>query len=147
MPSEIRRIMQSGKGLPRKRLIACFLHIILWPILLIPRIFWPWRRARPLADGSRALFIRIDGIGDLVMTSSIFPALRRKFPGVRINVLTSNQAIPIAELLVAAGGSTGCRRCRWWDEVFEISRVWRDSCVPRNMRSPLTCAATCGISC
>ena len=46
MLKEIRRIMRSAKASPRNRLIACILHVLLWPILLIPRLFWPRRSFR-----------------------------------------------------------------------------------------------------
>jgi lipopolysaccharide heptosyltransferase II len=90
--------MRHAKGSSRKRMLVCFLHIALWPILLIPRIFFPRRRHGAV---SRILLIRIDGIGDLVMSSAIFPSLRRHFPNARIDLLTSDSAQQVAELMVA----------------------------------------------
>jgi hypothetical protein len=87
MLKEIRWIARSGKGSPRNRLIACILHVVLWPILLIPRLFWP-RGARG-REVARILLIRVDGIGDLAMSSAIFPSLRRQFPNAQIDLLTS----------------------------------------------------------
>jgi heptosyltransferase-2 len=105
MLAEIRRIIRTGKGGHRKRMVASALHAIGWPIFLLPRLFWPPRKVQqgPLPDDARVLLIRVDGIGDLAMTSMIFPALRRRFPRGCIELLTSSAAKPIAELLVAAG--------------------------------------------
>lgn len=96
----MRRIRRYGKGAPRKRLAVALLHFALWPVLLLPRLFWPRRKPGEI---SRILLIRIDGIGDLAMSRAIFPALRQRFPDARIDLLTSSAAKPIAELLVLAG--------------------------------------------
>jgi heptosyltransferase-2 len=114
MLKEIRRIMRSAKASPRNRLLACFLHVVLWPILLLPRLFWPrGLRGRPIA---RILLIRIDGIGDLAMSSAIFPSLRRQFPNAQIDLLTSENARPIAELFVAE---------KWLDNIWRMPLLGR----------------------
>jgi heptosyltransferase-2 len=118
MLKEIRRIMRSAKASPRNRLIACILHVLLWPILLIPRLFWP-RRSRAAAAAaapSRILLIRVDGIGDLAMSSAIFPSLRRQFPTAQIDLLTSENARPIADLFVAE---------KWLDNVWRLPLLGR----------------------
>lgn len=94
-------IWKNGKGQARKRLVAGMLHIAFWPILLIPRLFWPKRR-RP-QNISRIMLIRMDGIGDLAMSAAIFPALRHHFPHAQIDLLTSKEAHGIAEFFLRAG--------------------------------------------
>jgi lipopolysaccharide heptosyltransferase II len=97
---EMARIRRWGKGARGKRLAVAIIHLTLWPVLLIPRLFWPRRKGAAL---SRILLIRVDGIGDLAMSLAIFPALRRRFPNAQIDLLTSSAARPIAEMLVGAG--------------------------------------------
>src|SRR4051794_36702507 len=116
MPSAIRRIMQSGKGTRAKRLVVCILHVILWPILLIPRLFWPRRALQAVPDSPRILLIRIDGIGDLTMSATIFPALRRRFPGGTVDLLTSEVATPIGQMLLDA---------KWIDSLFTMPLLHR----------------------
>lgn len=108
--------MQWGKGARRKRIAAAVLHVVLWPLLLIPRCFWPWRGKGAISSGSRILLIRMDGIGDLAMSSAALSALRRQYPGARIDLLTSHVATPIAELLVQAG---------WINHVFTMPLAGR----------------------
>jgi lipopolysaccharide heptosyltransferase II len=103
MFDEIKRIMRTSKGSPRNRPIAAFLHVALWPILLIPRLFWPRRRSKTLPACPKILLIRIDGIGDLAMSSGSVSALRKKFPDAQIDLLTSDAAKPVGQMLAAAG--------------------------------------------
>src|SRR5436305_1647873 len=105
MIGEVRRIARVGKGSRRNRRFVSALHVALWPMLLVPRLFWPPRRRRrelrelrELREFSKILLIRVDGIGDLAMSAAVFPSLRRRFPGARIDLLTSGDARPIADL-------------------------------------------------
>jgi lipopolysaccharide heptosyltransferase II len=116
MPSGFQRIMQSGKGTRAKRLVVCVLHVVLWPILLIPRMFWPRRSLQAVPDSPRILLIRIDGIGDLTMSATIFPALRRRFPGGTVDLLTSEVATPIGQMLLDA---------KWIDSLFTMPLLHR----------------------
>jgi lipopolysaccharide heptosyltransferase II len=116
MPSELRRIMQVGKGTRAKRIVVCVLHVLLWPILLIPRMFWPRRSLNTVPDAPRILLIRIDGIGDLTMSATIFPGLRRRFPGGKVDLLTSEVATPIGQLLLKAN---------WIDSLFTLPLLHR----------------------
>jgi len=100
MFTELRRIIHSAKASDRNRRIAAVLHVVLWPVLLIPRLLWPWRRRGAI---ERILLIRVDGIGDLAMCAAIFPGLRQKFPHAQIDLLSSENAAPVAELFVAEG--------------------------------------------
>jgi hypothetical protein len=67
MLKEVRRIMRWAKASPRNRLIACILHVVLWPVLSIPRLFWPPRRARG-RQVSRKQLIPVEGKGDLALS-------------------------------------------------------------------------------
>lgn len=116
MLKELRRIMTWGKGSPRKRILICLSHVLLWPLLLVPRLFWPWRRRAPLGDNPRILLIRIDGIGDLAMSSAIFPALRSRYPNGRIDLLTSDVAYPVGQLLLAE---------KWIDALWQMPLLHR----------------------
>jgi lipopolysaccharide heptosyltransferase II len=103
----LKRIAKYGKGSPRNRQMACAVHVALWPLLLVASAFWPARRRSRTI--SRILLIRIDGIGDLAMSSSSIRALRERYPDAQIDLITSDVAGQIAELLVDA---------KW------INRVW-----------------------
>lgn len=121
MLNEIARIVKSAKASRKNRILAATLHVILWPVLLVPRLLWPWKKKA--SEPSKILLIRIDGIGDLAMCAAIFPSLRRRFPAAQIDLLTSENAVPIAKLFVAE---------RWLDGVYTmrllgrgIMRYWR----------------------
>lgn len=126
MAGEIQRILRSGRGSPRNRLLACLIHVLLWPLLLVPRLFWPRRDRCPGALGpdARILLIRVDGIGDLTMSAAIFPALRKKFPRARIDLLTSDAAQSIGQLLVAAG---------WIDNLWVLPLLGRSFNLHRQL--------------
>jgi heptosyltransferase I len=57
------------------------------------------RRPRPSADPSSAprdiLFIRIDRIGDMVVSTPALRAIKRAFPGTRLTVLASRSNAPV----------------------------------------------------
>jgi len=101
MVTELRRIIHFAKASRRNRMIAAFLHVAMWPLLLIPRLIWPLRSRRGAIQ--KILLIRVDGIGDLAMCAAIFPSLRKKFPKAQIDLLTSENAAPVADLFVAEG--------------------------------------------
>lgn len=95
--------MRTGKGSPRKRMVASFFHVVFWPILALASLFWPRRRLRTLPANPRLLLMRVDGIGDLAMSSAIFPSIRRTFPGATVDLLASENAKPLAEMFAAEG--------------------------------------------
>lgn len=81
-------------------------------VVLIDRCLRPFRWVFRLAGPSishapgtprRILLIRMDGIGDLMMSTAIFPALRQRYPQARIDLLCSTLVLPLAKLLVASG--------------------------------------------
>lgn len=57
---------------------------------------WRWLRAAPVvSDPRRILVVQLDHLGDSVLSSPIFPALREAYPKARIDVLasSSNRAV------------------------------------------------------
>jgi lipopolysaccharide heptosyltransferase II len=78
-------------------------RIVTLPLLVWPPGLWPRRRPRPLGAGSRILLMRVDGIGDFIMTTALFPALRRAYPDAQIDLVCSTLAKPLAELYVRSG--------------------------------------------
>jgi lipopolysaccharide heptosyltransferase II len=79
-------------------------------------LFWPRRALQAVPDLPRILLIRIDGIGDLTMSATIFPALRRRFPGGTVDLLTSEVATPIGQMLLDA---------KWIDSLFTMPLLHR----------------------
>ena len=65
-------------------------------------------------DGDRILVIRPDNIGDVVLTSPLFRALRRHRPTATIGLLAS------------PGGAAAAPLLPWIDEVIEARTVWQD---------------------
>ncbi|MEM4247193.1 MAG: glycosyltransferase family 9 protein [Candidatus Woesearchaeota archaeon] len=49
-------------------------------------VFW-WRRLKRMPEPKKILCIRIDHIGDVLLTTPAFRALRKRFPNARIDVL------------------------------------------------------------
>jgi lipopolysaccharide heptosyltransferase II len=84
-------------------MVVSFLHVLFWPVLTIASLFWPRRKQRNPPEHLRLLLMRVDGIGDLAMSSAIFPSIRRAFPHAKVDLLTSDSAKPLAEMFGAAG--------------------------------------------
>lgn len=66
--------------------------------LLLP----PRSREAALSDRAsirRILVLRTDGLGDLVMSSPMFPALKRAFPNARVTVLAANWSRDLVPLV------------------------------------------------
>src|SRR5690349_20472316 len=113
MIDSLRRIASSPKlPDPRKRRMVMALHVFA-RIALFPVGLLRWRRRLPreLGPTPRILLMRVDGIGDLVMTTGLFPALRSAYPGARIDLVCSTAAEGLAELFV---------RSRDLDELFPL---------------------------
>ena len=128
MLGDLRRIVKFRKGSRRKRYVVALLHVLLWPVLSIPRLVWPRRRR---TDVPRRIFLaRVDGIGDLAMTAAVFPSLRRQFPDAEIDLLVSDEARPVAELFLEAGWISAIERLpllrRGARAYWELSRQLRE---------------------
>lgn len=54
-------------------------------------LFW-WLKFLPLKKPRRILLIRLEHVGDVLLTTPAFRALRRRFPGARIDVLVRDFA-------------------------------------------------------
>lgn len=93
------RIARTPKVLDRRRrLLLIVMHlaglVLLRPVDFIFRIMRC--RPKPLGARRRILLMRIDGVGDMIMTTALFPSLRRAFPESRIDLLCSTLAEPLA---------------------------------------------------
>ncbi|QOV91732.1 glycosyltransferase family 9 protein [Humisphaera borealis] len=85
---------------PRKRRIVILLDALVRPFRGLLTMLSPKPRGgRP----RRILLIRMDGIGDLMMSTAIFSALRDQYPGARIDLLCSTLVKPLASVLVDTG--------------------------------------------
>jgi len=100
--------------------------------LLLP----PRSRGEGLSDRTlirRILVLRTDGLGDLVMSSPMFPALKRAFPNARVTVLAANWSRDLVPLVpgiddvlfldapwVTGGGTSA------WAKLFETIRRLRN---------------------
>ncbi len=94
-----------------------------WPTLLAIAVSRPLRRA-PAAQARSILLVRLDGLGDCVLTLPLVDALRGCFPAARLTVLTTSMAAPI----FASLGSV--------DEVLAVSPVLSPR-VPKYLRGLL----------
>ena len=56
-----------------------------------------FRRTLKEKDFKKILVMRIDAIGDLIMTRPALSALRQKFPHAQIDLLVSNETVPLLE--------------------------------------------------
>ena len=77
--------------------LVSFAHVQLclrWPTLLAIALCRPLRRA-PAGDVRSILLVRLDGLGDCVLTLPLVDALRRCFPAARLTVLSTPMAAPI----------------------------------------------------
>jgi len=92
------------------------------------KLFWPKRRTVISENPSRILLIRVDGIGDLVMVIGAIWALRQQHPGAKIDLLTSDAASTIANLLVDA---------KYIDRVYVLPLLNRTRVLQREMASTL----------
>ena len=68
----------------------------------------------PWADARRILVMRLDNIGDVVMTSPVLRALKENLPGSSITLMAS------------PGGSKAAPLLPWVDEVLPWRVLWQD---------------------
>ena len=70
--------------------------------------------SHPLAGAARILIVRLDNIGDVLLTGPVFRALRAALPSVELTLLASPAGAAAAELLP------------WVDRVRTLRAVWQD---------------------
>lgn len=71
---------------------------LLWIVDALGRILFVKKRAIPFPeDPKRILIIRLDHLGDMVLTSPFLRNLRQKYPRSQITVLCRSLTVPIAE--------------------------------------------------
>jgi len=117
------RLSRARRGAARALGAACSLVLTFAARLLRPSVpLAPGAPLRSLCPALRILVVRLDGIGDMVLTSPFLRELRRRFPAAHIALVVQ----PTIENLVA--------RCPYVDEVhvFDcwIPRVWRPFVLP-----------------
>lgn len=81
----------------RVRVAVSSAHVQLclrWPALVAIAVCRPLRRA-PAAVIRSILLVRLDGLGDCVLTLPLVDALRQCFPAARLTVLTTPMSAPI----------------------------------------------------
>lgn len=97
----LRKMARTPKVLdPKRRALIMMLHVA------GRAAFWPFVRRGGDASREaprRILLMRVDGVGDFVMTSALFPALRHAYPDARIDLLCSTLAEPLANVFVKSG--------------------------------------------
>ncbi|MEM2916058.1 MAG: glycosyltransferase family 9 protein [Candidatus Woesearchaeota archaeon] len=76
-------------------------NILLQPFLLLVDIigyfFFFWLKFMKLGEPKRILLIRLEHIGDVLMTTPTFRALRKRFPKAQIDVLVRDFAAPVVQ--------------------------------------------------
>lgn len=119
------------------RRLAALLHELGHFVSPCVKLFLPPRlRETALSDRAlirRILVLRTDGLGDLVMSSPMFPALKRAFPNARVTVLVANWSRDLVPLVpgvddalfldapwVTGGGASA------WAKLFEMIHKLRN---------------------
>ncbi len=99
-----------------KRALMAALHALGEPV------GWPLARLRrrppPLGPAPRILIVRADAIGDFVMTTPLFPALRRAYPNATLDLLCRPSSGPFAELF-----SDILNEIMFWEHESSLSEI------------------------
>ncbi|MBW3623241.1 MAG: glycosyltransferase family 9 protein [Armatimonadetes bacterium] len=98
------------------RLIDLMARAAAFPLLPLLR-----RTPAPWGPSPRILLLRADGIGDFLMTTHLFPALRRAYPQARIDLLCNRWSKEIADLYAG--------------EVDEILTLGADNARPKVLKA------------
>lgn len=102
MIASFRRIARNPKTQEsRIRYVAMAFHAAAWVVSLPQRLFG--RGPGPLPERPRILLIRVDGVGDLVMSAGLFGALRAAYPDARIDLLTSDRSVALGRMFEKSG--------------------------------------------
>ncbi|RKY32851.1 MAG: hypothetical protein DRP67_00300 [Candidatus Omnitrophota bacterium] len=97
---------------PKKRIIAEFFNFF-FKILFFPFLF---SRKNPPEIFNKILILRLDHIGDVVMSSSVYRAIKKKFPKVKISVMAGSWAEEILKFNPYIDEIILCD-CPWWKAV------------------------------
>ena len=95
-------------------------------LLNVAGVFFP-SEAPPLASPARILFIRIDRIGDMVLSTPALRALKEKYPGARLSVLASPVMAPLIESDPCVDHVIVWDRTKRWRGVIETIKSLRRS--------------------
>lgn len=75
---------------------------LLWPFLFLTDIVGYallfWTKFRQVPEAQSILLVRLDQLGDFLLTTPLIRCLRKRFPKARIDVLVRRPTIQIAEL-------------------------------------------------
>jgi len=117
------QISQLNVRTPLKRIGAYLLNIVLFLAT------WPSRRLWKSATSStdevkKILIIRADQIGDVIMSTTILPPLRRRFPQARIDFLCGSWAYGIVRCLPLIDNVL-VFDCPWWAPRGQRRRAWQ----------------------
>jgi len=85
----------------KNRVIAFFVHYLLM-LLLLPYLFvTSFRKKGSITSGNirKLLIIRMDGLGDIVMSTPVFKAIREIFPDSHITLLAADWSRPLVEVM------------------------------------------------
>ena len=80
----------------------------------------------PLADGTRALFIRYERIGDMIMATSVIRAIAETLPGGKIDVLATPTTAPVLENNPHVGQVLQLDRASWGSYAGLMRRLRRE---------------------
>ncbi|MBI5810282.1 MAG: glycosyltransferase family 9 protein [Deltaproteobacteria bacterium] len=87
----------------KKRALALMAHYMLKPCFILYKLltFKPLRERGGLPAGSikKVLLIRIDGLGDVAMSTPVFGSLREIFPDARITLLAASWSRGLVEVI------------------------------------------------
>lgn len=88
--------------------------------------FAPQHQERLLPEPKHILWLRPDAIGDAVLSSSMLPAIRRKFPSARITVFAKDAAAPLYEYCPYVDRILRCSEQEMWhDPQFVQKRAYQ----------------------
>ena len=109
------------------KLLAVFLLDLLGAFIFLP-LKMIQRDTQPPANG-KILAVRFDQIGDVIMALPAIEKLKAKYPGARIDVLTSKEMKPVLEEMkichkvIAFESHWFSRESSLADQILEVQRI------------------------
>lgn len=96
------RISPQRIPIRRNRLIALAIHYALamvFPFRAFRAKYLSKQNNPPLADIKRILIVRLDGLGDMVMSTPAFKGIRKIFPDAHITLLTATSSKDMPDII------------------------------------------------
>jgi lipopolysaccharide heptosyltransferase II len=100
----------------KKRIFAWFLNIFLYLSSFSFRLFNLFKAPLPINNPSSFLIVRLDHIGDVILSTPIYHSLKERFPNARITVLCGSWAAdllsnnPFVDSIIILD-------CPWWASI------------------------------